>query len=485
MRRDYRNLYQCHICSHHEENKMTTFFPPGGVPGSSTYDPFRIRVTQDRTAGVIALTTRRYRQRTGSDNNWASNSLPTDFRIVYYVDGKPVSGVIGTPHVCMLDSRIYQDGWHAVYVVLVEGTDAFRFRCVGERLKINNTGKIDKQGSAPTFGLENRGLVFHSPLADWVAIPAGRPLQATSNYMPVIAPPAHSLADPNTMKNTRNWIVEPIAQLSSGLYQGTPSWYLDGEGWPYIDMFYPHTQPELEPAMQRSWLNDFYDGPRNNNAVNPYSTLAFSKFNKNLYGLGVQGDFWEMKPDGTKKTLYGPRGESSAIPPKDSRAFYNTEIGVDANGVHDEFDCCIDFAQSLTVAGDWYIADMEHGRIVEIDTSVSPARLSVYLDGLPSVASLFTMPGGSIVASLMPRVADGTTYAKGLVVIDPQKRIRHLNIDLPGHRHADVRATDQRLQDHPGRSDLESYLRDRSCYQCQSVGSGARAVWPAAKRTAL
>jgi hypothetical protein len=410
---------------------MTTFFPPAGA-GANTYDPLRVRVTASGSAGIVSLTARRYHQRTGSDKTWASKSLPLDFKLVYYLDGKPISGVLGSPYTFMLDTRGYEDGLHAVWVVLVDGTDVHKVRSIGSTLKINNLGMIDGVGKAPTFGLENRGANFHSPLPDWVEIPTSRPAQTVTNYPYVASPPAHTMPDPSVMKNTRNWIVEPIAQLTSGLYQGTPSWYLDAEGWPYIDMAYFHSQPEIEPAMKRSWLNDFHDGERNNSATNPYSTLAFCKFGKKLFGLGVQGDFWEMNTDGAKKTLYGPRGDPTAIPPKDSRAFYDEEVGIGMNGEHDEFDCCIDFTQSLTVQDDWFVADMEHGRIVKIDTSATPAKLSVYVDGLPSVASLFITPDGTIVATLMPRVADGITYEAGLVVIDPQKQVRHLKIDLPG-----------------------------------------------------
>ena len=416
---------------------MTQFFQPLGYePGTSMYDFARLRVTQDRTSGIMTLTTRRYQQRTGSDKTWMSKPLPPDMKLVYYLSWesfkpKQISTVVGAPYTVVFDSRAYQDGMYSVFVVLVDGADAHKYRCIGGRIRINNSGQIDKIGMVPTHGLQNRGQNWDSPMADWVTIPQGRPKHAVTNYPYVNSPPANTLPDPTVMNASEKWIVEPIAQTSSGLYEGTPSWYRDDEGWPYIDLFYPHTQPELEQATDRAFLNDFYDGPRNNNSRNPYSTLAFCKFGKKLFGLGLMGDFWEMTPDGTTTTLWGPRGDPTAIPTRHSAAFYSQHVGVSL-GEEIEFDCCIDFTQSLTNKDIWFLADMEHGRIIQLDTSKSPAQASVYVKDILRVASLFALADGTLIASLLPTAGGGEGEGpKGLVVIDPNKAVRHLNIGLP------------------------------------------------------
>jgi hypothetical protein len=417
---------------------MTQFFAPlGAEPGTSFYDFARLRVTQDRTSGIINLTTKRYQQRIGSDKTWVSKPLPTNMKLVVYLAGesfkpKPISPVLTTPYTVVLDSTQYPDGMYSVFVVLVDCPDAHKYRSIGGRIKINNSGQIDQVGKVPSYGLQNRGQNFDSPIADWVTIPQGRPKHTVTNYPPVIAPPAHTLPDPAVMHASEKWIVEPIAQNSSGLYQGTLTWYRDDDGWPYIDLCYPHTQPELEQATDRAFLNDFYDGPRNNSSRNPYSTLAFCKFSEKLMGLGVMGDFWEMNPDGSSTTLWGPRGDPNEIPVRHSAAFYSQHVGV---SLCEEisFDCCIDFTQSLTRPGIWFIADMHGGRIIQIDIGKSPAEASVYVKDIPRVASLFALGDGTLIASQMPTAGGGEGEGpKGLIVIDPNKNIRHLNINLPG-----------------------------------------------------
>jgi hypothetical protein len=402
----------------------TAFSPTSG----ETYKFIRPAATG--RSGIINLSLRLFTLFYGFDSNWASKPAPNDLTVIYLLDGKPISGQLKWPYAATYDTGELADGYHSLAVILVDSINPWQYRVLSRAVKFHN-GKA-AMSHVPTHGFPNRGSNLFSITADWLPLPAARPAQAPMPFPVVTAPPASKSGDPAKYRSAANWIVEPLCQTTSELYQATPSWYRDDDGDPYIGMYYPQTQPELEPAMARLWRADFIDGARNNNSISPYSTFAYDWNSPDIYGVDLIGRFFRIKPDGSVETLFGPRGDPAAIPYKDDEGFYTEFAGEVSDGSSPDLMCAIDLCQHRTLPHIWYLADMDRERIVEIDVSGPVAKLGTYVTGIHWSAAFYVCPDNSMVVAEIGMTHHGHTMPPGISIVAPDKTIRRL--DLSGSK---------------------------------------------------
>lgn len=404
---------------------MPSFFPP-----ISDHYKF-IRPNATGRTGVISLSLRLFDFFYGFESNWASKAAPPDMSVIYTLDGRPISGEIKWPYTASFDSSRLLHGYHALAVILVDAVNAAQYRVLPRQIKIESYNVV--MSRVPTFGFSNRIANNFTVAADWVGIPAARPVQAPMVYPAVVAPPAHTMADPAKYRNAANWILEPLHQTSSELYDVTPSFYNDADGDAHVGLFQGFTQPEMEASMDRLWKLDFHDGARNNNSISPYSTFAYDWNSPDIYGVDVIGRFFKITPDGTVTTLFGPRGNPTVIPYKDDPGFYSQRIGVVTDGSLPDLSCSGDLAQHRSKPHIWYVPDMDRYRVVEIDLSEPTAMMKTYVTGIRIPAGIFAMPDNTLVIAEM-----GTHEARvdipGIAVVAPDKSIRRLDmtgVNLP------------------------------------------------------
>jgi hypothetical protein len=360
--------------------------------------------------------------------------------IKYIVDGVTLpSQITGPPFVTSFDTTQLSDGTHAISAKVLfsssTSTPAQLFYTQSRPFIVQNLGPLNGAQRIPVTGTYFYG--DHMPPAiDWINY-SGTPFHNTARPYPhKVVPPSNSA----TLRNPRSWFVEPIDHAKNTLYKTAPELFTTKKGGVFVGQY----NPEISAIDTTTW-NGFstafsglifghnnFDGGRNDNKVDPYSTFIPAPDGNGWLGINFTGVLFRLTNDGTVTTLFG-LPHNRAILPLDFNGPFSfldflgqasaVGINVDNQPTNAKYDTLMALAMPTDLTADprnsqiIYIADAFHHRIAKVDLSASPVQLvnyagventTGYQDGSSSTA-LFNEPHSLVMA------ADGTLYVADLM----------------------------------------------------------------------
>ena len=207
--------------------------------------------------------------------------LPTgDIRYAFTVNGAAVSPILQAGDTYQWDTTQYNDGGHALGLVIVDGADDMRnYRAYSLGAYVSNQpGSTTGPISTPSFG-SSHGSRLYGVTPDWVTIDPSTDLPgaAAAPLTPVYTAPVHAqpgrFGDPLDAHSAQRFI-EALTQGNTGLYQGDPGLYLTRDGNPIILRCYPQVTDDAAESLDQVLRQNTKPGACNNNLVSPYATYT-------------------------------------------------------------------------------------------------------------------------------------------------------------------------------------------------------------------
>jgi hypothetical protein len=181
---------------------------------------------------------------------------------------------------------------------------------------------------------------------DYVNFSGTRPRRTDDHpYTYQTAQRAIDADDQVAMKTHTNWFLEGLTHHRTTWFDNyTPAWVKDPAGVPYVGVVFPRIANYTEDAIAIDRRHPWYDGPRNDNNVSPYSTF-YPLPDGGWMGIQIDGRMFRVKTDGTVVTVAGNCiAASTTAVPYDARATPPNESSVPFATVQ---------SNQITKVGDW------------------------------------------------------------------------------------------------------------------------------------
>jgi hypothetical protein len=319
------------------------------------------------------------------------------------------------------DSTALPDGTYALGIKFIDAPNLQLLRFRPLSLIVDNLpGPVTGPQDVPVIGFFYDD--DYAPAAvDWVRYGGTRASPAVHPYPYQRVPSARTLSNPASLvDNNKMWFTEPLVHAILPLYEDAPSFYRTAAGHVITAGFLPESDNTSEKALEAVKRHDLYDGGRNDNTIDPYSTLVPDPAGPGWYGVDISGRVFRVEPAGRVTTVAGwvSRKEVLPIDYRDLSTpysvFSSTQkklIGSFQNDVLLEKPN--DLAFDPFTPGILYIADTGNHRIAKIDLRGTVAVITTfagapgqkgYSDG-PAGAARFNEP-----YSLVASPADGSLY---------------------------------------------------------------------------
>jgi hypothetical protein len=334
--------------------------------------------------------------------------------IQYMVDGKP-SGtyVVGPPLQWEWNSADVPDGTHVLSVRVVDSNGATypadQLRTEAQTVVVQNQGPVNGAQKVPI-----PGFYYHSdhepPAIDWL------------NYSGVLTPNKvypypHNFISPSSsvlLRDPRNWFVEPLTETRHGLYTSSPQFYTTQKGGVIAEAYIPEAGDTIEGSYSQVEHHYNLDGGRDDNTVDPYSTIVPAPDGTGWVGIDLGSRLFRIGFDGSVTTLAGFQFRRNVLQ-YDYRDLTVSDSQWHAKATligNDHFEAPTDLTFDPRNPNLVYVADTEAHRIAKVDLSARPPVISTYAgikgthgyhDG-PALTATFNEPYSLIMA------ADGTMY---------------------------------------------------------------------------
>ena len=340
-----------------------------------------------------------------------------DIRYAFTVNGEAVSPILQSGQTFQWDTTSYNDGGHALGVIIVDGTENLgKYRAYASGVYVDNQpGAPSGPVSTPSFGNAIGSQLFGAtPDAVTIDPSTDLPGAAPAPMTHVQTAPVHAqpdrFTDPMDAHANHNWFIEALTQSNTGLYQGDPGLYLTKDGNPIIRNYYPQVADDALESLDRVLRQNTKPGERNDNVVSPYATYAPDPDGPGYIGVDLAGWVYRVDETGKVTTIAGREVREEVIPLDyrdtsiDQQTLADHQVrwvgdfghapghghhgpsGADAvvpcapDHIHEVPPMCNphDIAVDPRDSKILYVADTDNHIITKIDMNLDPPKLSIY-----------------------------------------------------------------------------------------------------------
>jgi len=340
-----------------------------------------------------------------------------DIRYAFTVNGEAVSPILQSGQTFQWDTTSYNDGGHALGVIIVDGTENLgKYRAYASGVYVDNQpGAPSGPMSTPSFGNAIGSQLFGAtPDAVTIDPSTDLPGAAPAPMTHVQTAPVHAqpdrFTDPMDAHANHNWFIEALTQSNTGLYQGDPGLYLTKDGNPIIRNYYPQVADDALESLDRVLRQNTKPGERNDNVVSPYVTYAPNPDGPGYIGVDLAGWVYRVDETGKVTTIAGREVREEVIPLDyrdtsiDQQTLADHQVrwvddfghapghghhgpsGADAvvpcapDHIHEVPPMCNphDIAVDPRDSKILYVADTDNHIITKIDMNLDPPKLSIY-----------------------------------------------------------------------------------------------------------
>ena len=393
----------------------------GSAPGQTvgTGFPYWDQAASGQTAGsgfgaIAATGTITLQLGAGWIYGYNGTSTPGTFTVQWMLDETPIGPQLTAsnlapdvfhcpPFVLNFDTTTIPDGTHMAWAKVLDHTSdqAYGYQCFGKSIIVHNSGFISGPQTVPaSTGNQVRTVWPNRP--DYVRYPGGggTPRNTAQPWSYAFVPPAGGVRPtppPGALTayflesingpTTEEYHTDPVWSTLSSLETGT----VDGGVWVQPVSVEPvasgvaGTSASQELYFVEIALNPS-DGGRNANLTSSIVNLIEKPDGSAWYGVELQGRLYRLDHNGTVTTIAGFTKDYTKLS-------YNLGLGTDpANEallrtrqtVVGNFDAGLDMGTAIDLCFDprntnlIYVCQQEDSCILKVDTSVTPAHVSLY-----------------------------------------------------------------------------------------------------------
>jgi hypothetical protein len=225
--------------------------------------------------------------------------------VQYSIDGQPVSNfVTGPPFAWQWDTTSVADGTHAITVRMVDGSGVTypidQLRSTPQTIVVQNRGPVNGAQKVPVPGFYFKA--YHEPpVLDWVTYPGTPQWNTVHPYPYKFIAPSNNVA----LRNPYLWFVEGLTENPHHLYTASPQFYTTQKGGVIVQGYLPESGDNAENSVTAVSTHDNFDGGRDNNMVDPYSTIVASPDGSGWVGVDLANRVFKVGLDGSVTTIAG------------------------------------------------------------------------------------------------------------------------------------------------------------------------------------
>ena len=225
--------------------------------------------------------------------------------VQYSIDGQPVSNfVTGPPFAWQWNTTSIADGTHVITVLMVDGSGVTypidQLRSTPQTIVVQNRGPVNGAQKVPVPGFYFKA--YHEPpVLDWVTYPGTPQWNTVHPYPYKFIAPSNNAA----LRNPYSWFVEGLTENPHHLYTASPQFYTTQKGGVIVQGYLPESGDNAENSVTAVSTHDNFDGGRDNNMVDPYSTLVASPDGSGWVGVDLANRVFKVGLDGSVTTIAG------------------------------------------------------------------------------------------------------------------------------------------------------------------------------------
>jgi hypothetical protein len=225
--------------------------------------------------------------------------------VQYSIDGQPVSNfVTGPPFAWQWNTTSIADGTHVITLRVVDGTGVTypidQLRSTPQTVVVQNRGPVNGAQKVPVPGFYFKA--YHEPpVLDWVTYPGTPQWNTVHPYPYKFVPPSNNVA----LRNPYAWFVEGLTENPHHLYTASPQFYTTQKGGVIVQGYLPGAGDSAENSVTAVSTHDNFDGGRDNNMVDPYSTIVASPDGSGWIGVDLANRVFKIALDGGVTTIAG------------------------------------------------------------------------------------------------------------------------------------------------------------------------------------
>ena len=243
------------------------------------------------------------------DIGYQAASAPENGSVVvqYLIDGQVSSNLVtGPPFTWQWNSATIADGTHVITVRVVDSNGitypADQLRSTPQTIVVQNGGPVNGTQRVPVPGFYFKA--YHEPPAlDWVTYPGTPQWNTVHPYPYQFVPPSNSVA----LRDPFAWYVEGLTENPHHLYTASPQFYTTQKGGVIVQGYLPEAGDNAEKSVTAVSTHDSFDGGRDNNMVDPYSTIVAAPDGSGWVGVDLANRIFKVGLDGSVRTIAGYR----------------------------------------------------------------------------------------------------------------------------------------------------------------------------------